>query len=245
MGNGTLSMDNNNRRLALNTPLLTLLALTGCSWGFGPGEAEPPEMHRQFSRTVDIQTGVVVGDLARAQEAGAWIATHQDQETFGPDLDAYRAEIRGYAALISQAGDLDTVSRHTGQMAAACGRCHEATSGGPRFVVAGGPPQGGPGAKQMILHLWATDRMWEGLIGPSEDSWRAGAEALQDSWDTAQAILPASSAANGFALPTDRMRQLAQEAVAASTTEARASAYGKVLATCIECHAAKGPMAER
>jgi cytochrome c553 len=238
-------MDNNPPPLALRFSFLTLLALTGCSWGFGPGEAEPPEMHRQFSRTVDIQTGVVVGDLARAQEAGAWIATHQDQEALGPDLDAYRAEIRGYAALISQAGDLDTVSRHTGHMAAACGRCHEASSGGPHFVVAGGPPQGSPTAQQMILHLWATDRMWEGLIGPSEESWKAGAEALLDSWDTAQVLRPASSTVNGFARPTARMHRLAQEAAAATTTGARASAYGKVLATCNDCHATEGLMAER
>jgi cytochrome c553 len=202
-------------------------------------------MHRQFSKTVDIQTGVVVGDLARAQEAGAWIATHQDQEALGPDLDAYRAEIRGYAALISQAGDLDTVSRHTGQMAAACGRCHEATSGGPHFVVAGGPPQGSPTAQQMILHLWATDRMWEGLIGPSEESWKAGAEALRDAWDTAQVLVPTSSTPRDLPLPTARMHQLAQEAVSASTAEARAAAYGKVLATCNDCHATRGLMAER
>jgi hypothetical protein len=60
-------MANRNRPLHLASPFLAILAMSGCGWSFGPGQVEPPEMHRQFSRTVDIQTGVILGDLARAR----------------------------------------------------------------------------------------------------------------------------------------------------------------------------------
>jgi cytochrome c553 len=137
------------------------------------------------------------------------------------------------------------VARHVGRMAIACGQCHEATAGGPRFVVTAGPAQGSPTAQQMIFHLWAADRMWEGLVGPSEKSWVAGAEALRDAWDTSPLLLPASSTADGQALPVAEMRRLAQEALSATPAEARATVYGKVLTTCKGCHDARGRMAER
>ena len=97
-------------KLKLPIFLFSALAVQGCSWELGHGEVEPPEMHRQFSRTV---------------------------------------EILEHASLMPRASQLERVADHTGHIAVACGRCHEAASGGPRFVVAGGPPQGSPQTKAM------------------------------------------------------------------------------------------------
>ena len=47
---------------------------------------------------------------------------------------------------------------------------------GPRFVVGTKSPTGNSQESQMIRHLWAADRMWEGLVGPSDEAWTAGAE---------------------------------------------------------------------
>jgi len=49
----------------LTLPLLALVWASGCTWGSGGGERDMPEMHRNLSKTVDIQTGVVQGDLAK------------------------------------------------------------------------------------------------------------------------------------------------------------------------------------
>jgi len=83
------------------------------------------------------------------------------------------------------------------------------------------------------------DRMWEGLTGPSEESWKAGAEALLASWEKDSITLPSSSG-DSLAKPTPQMRQLAREAVEAKTREAKAASYGGILATCNRCHSTDG-----
>lgn len=225
--------------------LVSALVATGCSWGFGPGEAEPPEMHRQFSRTVEIQTAVIQGDLERAREAGAWLATHEITQPFPPEVYQYREEILEYASLISQADRLESVADHTGQIAVACGRCHEATSGGPRFVVAGGPPEGSPQAQQMIDHLWAVDRMWEGLVGPSDASWKAGAQALRNAWRADPSLVQTSSAPVVAEHPSAQLPGLAERALQVNTAGERGAVFGEVLATCRACHQATAMIAER
>jgi cytochrome c553 len=231
----------------LKLPILLLFALTvsGCSWGFGHGEVEPPEMHRQFSRTVELQTAVIQGDLGRAREAGAWLATHELIQPFPPEFDPYREEILEQASLISRADQLERIADHTGRIAVACGRCHEATTGGPHFVVAGGPPRGTPQAQQMITHLWALDRMWEGLVGPSHASWKAGAEALREAWRADPSLIPTSSAMGAPKGPGAQLAGLAERALRAGAAEARGVVFGEVLATCRACHQAEAMMAER
>lgn len=236
-------MTTRNRALTLLSTLLAPMILGGCSWGFGPGKAEAPEMHRQFSQTVDIQTGVILGDLDQARSAAGRIAAHQAESPTSA-TGRYQVEIREYAALASQTEDPDTVSGLLGRMAVRCGECHQATSGGPRFVLSGGPAQGSPSAQHMITHLWAVDRMWEGLIGPSEESWKAGAEALLASWENGPMALPAFSG-ESLAEPTPQMRQLAREATAADALEDRAATYGRVLATCNRCHGSMGSLVAR
>jgi cytochrome c553 len=204
-------------------------------------------MHRQFSRTVDIQTGVVLGDLERVRDAASWLATREEKGSFPEEVDVFQAEIRGYAALMGQDRDLATVATRTGLMAGACGRCHQAVDGGPRFVVGNGPPPGAPGAQAMIDHLWAADRMWEGLVGPSDNAWQAGARALEGAWSR-------GGAADPEAVPTgsmdrqgipDRMVSLAREALDATSQEARGEVYGEILSTCTACHGGSGVLARR
>lgn len=229
-------MEKRTRPLSLTTVSLAILMAAGCSWGFGPGETEVPEMHRQLSRTVDIQSGIVLGDVQRARSAATWIATHEEVEHFPAALDSYRAEIRGYAALIAQSENLEAMALRMGQVAVACGRCHEATKGGPRFVLGTGPAQGTPEAQRMIVHLWAADRMWEGLVGPSDEAWVAGAQALASSRIVAQESPPSSARTSQSEETYAKMEFLVQEALAAATLEARGSVYGKLLSTCNGCH---------
>lgn len=195
-------------------------------------------MHRRFTRTMDIQTGVVLGDLERARAAGDWLTRYAGDESFPPKTDDFQTNMRGNAALIAQAPNLETVAAHAGQMAAACGSCHEALSGGPHFVVGSNPGSGGSTANHMIRHLWAVDRMWEGLVGPSEDAWRAGAEALLLGWDpTGEAVQRSGSAERARSL-LDQVGRLGAEAAGASTQEARASLLGEILTVCHSCHQA-------
>ncbi len=224
---------------------LSLLALVGCTWGFGGEEPSVTDMHRQLSRTVDIQTGVVLGDLTRARDAAAWLATHEELQSFPEGSDHYRARMRGYAGLIAQANTLGEVAARTGQMAAACGSCHQETRSGPRFVMRSQPPRGTELGSQMVRHIWAADRMWEGLVGPSDEAWQAGAEALEDAW------LPVTVLSVGYGPRGEvdgmigEIRSLAVRAQTAGDQEERARLYGEMLGTCSRCHGQGGVMVER
>ena len=77
--------------------------------------------------------------------------------------------------------------------------------------------------------------MWEGLIGPSDERWIAGASALTTVPlnVVAQAVTPASM------LDVDDVTLVRRDAERALTTPAgdRAALFGTLLASCAHCHA--------
>ena len=222
-----------------------LLLMGGCSWIPGGGNRDVPEMHKKLSRTFDIQTGVVEGDLDRAKRAASWLVNREDGMVFPPEARPYQREFLGYASMAARAQDLEAVASQTGYMAAACGDCHIAMETGPRFVVGSTHPEGDSREAQMIRHLWAADRMWEGLVGPSESSWRAGASALAETGPALVTALRTSTLpARSPSSLAEEVVSVARDAMTAATTEARAQVYGRVLTTCNGCHKAIGIMVQ-
>lgn len=211
--------------------LLASLSAGGCTWGV---ERDIPEMHRNLSKTVDIQTGVVQGDLERAREAATWLLTRQ--QPFPPGGESFEQELRLYASRIAEATDLKTVAVQTGQLAATCGGCHEAVRGGPSFVVAGDVPGGDSQEALMVRHLWAADRMWEGLVGPSEEAWMAGATAMAETEPALARAFRSSVIAEGAEEFLQEVNLLATEALNAYGLGLRADVYGRLLETCNRCH---------
>jgi len=222
------------------TLLLAAATSGGCAWGPREGEMDTTPMHRRFTRTMDIQTGVILGNLDRAQAAAAWIAGQDGGEDFPGGTDQYRDAIRDVAALIAQDQDLQSVAVRTGQMALACGGCHLATGGGPHFVTGRDPDRGSSTGKQMIRHIWAADRMWEGLVGPSDDAWDAGSKVLGEEAESLEKAIQASGSPEEARAYLAEVRRLGREGQATSAQEARASIYGRLLATCNGCHRVVG-----
>jgi len=227
-------------------PLLVGLALAnGCTWGVGGGEEGLPEMHRNLSRTVDIQTGFIEGDFERSREAASWLVNRESPTSFPTAAQEYQEEMLGTAALIAEARNVETMATQVGRLAAACGSCHRALNGGPRFVVGSDAPEGGTQEAHMLRHIWATDRMWEGLVGPSEDAWLAGAQALALTEPSLAQAFRASippSELEGF---LREVNVLATEALEATGQDARADVHGRVLYTCTRCHASVGGFVEK
>ncbi len=220
--------------------LSLFLLLGGCTWGVGGRDTETTLMHRRFSRTFELQTGIIQGDLSKAKAAAAWLVEGLEGEGPSTATDEHLTRLRGYAALISQAETIEAAARQTGQLAGACGNCHLATGGGPHFVVGTDRPDGRGLTQTMIRHFWAADRMWEGLVGPSDEAWAAGASALDAEWAVPEDLeVDAGSAetAEGYART---IRELAGDARSATRQEDRASVYGALLDTCNGCHQAVG-----
>ena len=87
----------------------------------------------------------------------------------------------------------------------------------------------------MAGHHWAAARLWEGLIGPSDASWTAGAEMMARAPLTIVAEDPDRPGSIGDDVA--RMRLLARRALDSKGLEARAQLYSEVLTTCTHCHA--------
>ena len=228
------------RSMVAPSLLAGLVLSTGCTWGMGGGQEEVTGMHGNFSRTVDIQTGVVQGDLERARRAAAWLVEPENRSTFPASAQAYQEEMLRQASGIAAAPDLASVSAQAGQLAAACGSCHAALDGGPRFVVGSDAPQGRSQEAHMVRHIWAADRMWEGLVGPSEEAWLAGAESLSGTGPGLTEAFRTSFPTGVLAGFLEEVNALANEAMASDEPGERADVYGRILDTCRRCHAAIG-----
>jgi hypothetical protein len=181
---------------------------------------------------------LIDGDIEALREPLEALATYDYRSVAPGGWMSYVASMQQAAHLTSSAQTMEVASIGVATMARTCGECHVATGRGPAF--AGGEDEGKAQktdtlGERMRRHMWAADRLWEGLTGPSEDSWTAGAAVL------ARAPLPAPSA--DPPLPPDyvdamvEVRELGAEALDASTLEARAEVYGRFLASCAGCHA--------
>lgn len=146
------------------------------------------------------------------------------------------AAIQATARITAEAESLAMAAAGVATMARQCGDCHTAERHKPYFgpdIRARRPVEPGSLQERMERHIWATDRMWEGLTAPSEDAWNAGAAALANlPVDKAAARLPEE-----YVAQLRTLRELGAAAVHADTRADRANVFGAMLASCATCHA--------
>jgi len=198
-------------------------------------------MFAHFDRAGEIHDALVRGDLDRAKEAAEWMATHQEPR-FPGDLPEFRSDMQGYANQVSWADGLPQAARAAAHLGQTCGDCHRANQVSPRFLIGTAPPGGTGPQAEMARHVWASERMWEGLVGPEDHAWTSGAEALKSGW-----LDPNQVVANPQDRPRirDLVRQvydLGLKAESAQDSEARAEIYAEFLNTCTECHRLTGAL---
>jgi cytochrome c553 len=223
--------------IVMINPNLTKLLLTASLAGCVSGSPQRREMQTHYQRVGEVQSALIHGNLSPAQDAARWLAEHDEEaglpEAGTPWLTAMRAEARGVAAATA----IEPASSAAGRMAKVCGDCHRAVSRGPRIVVPERPSEG-PSAmgSHAVQHQWAADRLWDGLIGPSDSSWNVGARDLAQ-----QPIYQADvGMRTGHFLQAEEMAQRVVElGRRAGTTQdgyERAAIYGEFLASCASCH---------
>lgn len=122
-----------------------------------------------------------------------------------------------------------------GELGVACGDCHAGHGPSLSEIEAAGSATGV--LPHMHRHLWATDRMWEGLMAPSEARWNQGV-ALLSGMDLDPAQFEGRDEQDspaGYLTPW--IRRIGLESLRTGDREARGRLYGDLLATCAECHA--------
>jgi hypothetical protein len=128
-------------------------------------------------------------------------------------------------------------------MAKICSNCHLANEVQIEFGYDQVPAEWSDTVSHMQRHQWAADRLWEGLIGPSENAWNRGMDMLVDVPLHSEDVMDEDSGdVDTAALEriAGRVHALTRQGTIASTPTARAEVYGELLGLCAECHTRLG-----
>ena len=206
----------------------------------GPTEVEMvAAMEAHYAAAILAHDALIQGDLEIFR---ARLAELDSQSLPANSPDAWRpldAQLHSAAARARDVNELGAGASTMAAVAFACGACHQSTSSGPVYPA---PPPGedtGHTRAEMRKHKRAALMLWNGVTGPSEYGWREGAEGL------AGTRIFGTSESRGETDPSlltreATLRGLGEEAKTVAALADRAALYGRLLATCGDCHQAVG-----
>jgi hypothetical protein len=194
-------------------------------------QAASERMHQRFSVARAMEDAIARGELRTAQLEANIIDT-LDEPAALHEWQPFLIRVRDAAHAVAIANGLDAAAREAGRMGEACARCHQAIGAHVRFIDS---PILAARDESMSDHHAAGVAMWEGLIGPADDRWLAGAKRL--------ALIEGADTSHGLPRGVDdalddatRIRGFAREAPAATSPANRGVLFGRLLATCAHCH---------
>jgi hypothetical protein len=200
-------------------------------------------MRASFWAAVQARDALIVGDLARAQSAADDLAKYDYAGLLPADWKHWTGQLQQYAKELSMAPNLAAAAQELGRMALVCGECHDLHQRGPtRPAIKALPWEDPPEAfdARMHRHQLGIAQMWDGLVLPSEDAWRAGTVTITRAPLRAPELAeePIDEATNKR---IEEVRALAKQARTAGTYEDRGRIYGELIARCAQCHAFARP----
>lgn len=223
------------RLLALVGSLAVIFGGLACGGGTGATSSAVLPMQDHWDAGNALQHAMGRGDLAAAREAAARIADAGEIPGLTWDAGPYLREMRVKAEEIRSATRFEEAAKAAGGLGAACGNCHARAEVGPHPEgTTTAPSAEGDTRSHMTQHAWAMDRMWEGLVVPSTDRWRAGARLLAEQAVAAQGVSPE------VALISARVHEMGRQALGDDTPAERGMRFGQLLSDCAGCHAELG-----
>ena len=202
-----------------------------------PPKSLKGHMRDHFQKVRDVQIAVVHNDLDAAKQAAKWIAEHKGHDSI-EEWYGHIEVMRDAATNLQAADDIPTAAKLAATLAGQCASCHESLTAIATFEWTEKPkPVAGDIKSHMAMHMWGAERLWEGIVGPSDSHWLDGAEAF------ANDPLHAGEIKKGEKVPKDvadlalKIHQLGAAAKSLETTDERVALYGEMLATCAGCHA--------
>ncbi|MEJ2238382.1 MAG: hypothetical protein P8X82_08810 [Gemmatimonadales bacterium] len=215
------------RPVVCSVATLSLVTLFACS----KPETTVDHMQQHFDEVTAVKMAVIAGDLEAAREPAEWLASHEAVQGLPGEWEPYLSGMQEAAEKAAGAADISELAAATGEMALSCGACHMALDHGAQFAFMAPPEEEGVRG-HMLRHSWASDRMWDGLVGPADAEWAEGAKGLDES-----PLLGGSTEAQGYAR---RVHELGEQALQAADPAARAVIYGELITTCASCHQLAG-----
>jgi cytochrome c553 len=219
-----------------------LLSVAGCQQEDAPPDSAEVLAHMRdhFMRASDLQRAVVNGDMEGIDAAASWLADHAKMSGAPDSWDPYLEEMRAASEVAANSSDLYTAAKATARVGAACGECHKAHGAKVRFDIEGALAEGGDAISHMQRHVWASARLWEGLIVPSAEVWQTGATALDEVPLVPEEFTDDQELMAEVQVTANRVHELGAGARQALDPSMRAATYGELLATCSRCHEATG-----
>lgn len=194
-------------------------------------------MHRRLARVTAARDAVIEGDDAAARSAVANLPTELRAAAPPPSWVPFVDALANEAVALQATTDSDQVAASVARLAAGCGDCHDALGVQPLHDTIPALPNRSPSAEiaeEMRWHVWSVDRMWEGLIAPSPDRWVRGTATFSTLPGCASRDRERDDGSQTD--PCAITHALAQRAHLAADPDARAAAYGRLLASCESCH---------
>jgi cytochrome c553 len=182
-----------------------------------------------------MRDAVARGDLEEAKREAKILAELRIE---GPTDLAWKERLdamNAAAARIASSRDVTEASRDVALVARTCGDCHTML-GRRRPSVGQLTGQASAARPVMKRHQWAAAQLWDGLIIPSDDAWKAGAHVLSESPLAPEVLTPGQTPVPKIGALTQSVHDLGRRAETLEQVDARVELYGEALATCAECH---------
>jgi len=199
-------------------------------------DTEALQMAAHFERARALRDGVIAGEIEDLRAPATWLASQIDEATFPEPWRAHVRQIHASARAIVEAATIDAAAGEVATMARTCGACHRALAGGPTLTIPP-PPEHVPGTNShMMRHQWAAERMWEGLVVPSDEAWERGAAALAESPLASEALTENVELPEEALAMRERVHALGSRGKEVREPAERARIYGEFIAACATCH---------
>lgn len=208
------------------------------SAGQAPAQDASVKAHmlEHFEAIRGMERALVVGDLEGAKKEARYLANHN----LGEESKRFRDKalaVQNAARVFAESATAESAPAAAARLALSCGRCHLATTTITSFEWTPAPAAEGDAGSRMRRHLWAMDRLWEGLVGPSNSMWEKGAEILTSAPFPLESLLAGHRAEDPqVAALSKTLNALSKRASQAEDLEERAEIYGALLETCQQCH---------
>ncbi len=198
-------------------------------------------MHEQLGRIGTIKSSIIAGKLEGVRDPATWLADHVTIAGLPGGFEPYIAQMRTYARHIIETKDLVSAAESVSKMAATCGACHMANGIALEFGYDQVPRED---VEDVITHMqrhqWAADRLWDGLIGPSDSAWKRGADMLVDVPLASDDVTIATEHHAEIGNITRRLHDLGSSGAGTVTPDERSKLYGEVIGLCADCHVMLG-----
>ena len=198
-------------------------------------------MHEHLTRISTIKSAIVAGKLEEVRKPATWLADHETAAGLPAEFESYVMLMRSYARHVIEAQDLASAAESVSNMAKTCGNCHLVNDVNLEFGYDDRPRKDLEDVvTHMQRHQWATDRLWEGLIGPSDTAWNRGTDMLIDAPLLPSDVTTATDNVAEIGNIARRIHALGGIGTETKTPDARSELYAELLGLCASCHTLLG-----